>query len=270
MISHSEATTYCECQRKWHYAYVEHIKKSTPYMTFGEIAHKVLETREIPDEVLYPELKEFFNINSWSNYFNHIFNCLDEELKDFEIIDKECKIVYNDIVGVIDLVCKHKSTGKIYLFDYKFCSTQKTYCDIILNEQLYIYAYLYASKNWLDVEDVVVGYISIPYAELSPPKVLSNGKLSVNKTQATSYQLFVDAIIKQKLNISDYEDILEHLKSFKYIKIIHSTVSRDKVDSIIDNIKNIEKDMQKDYVLECWDNYKCSKCLYVVECKHIY
>lgn len=267
MISHSEAMTYCDCQKKWHLQYKEKIKQTTPYMIFGEIAHKTLETRVIPDEILYPELKEFFNISSWKNYFTNIFMCLDEILAEFEILEKECKIIFNDIVGVIDLVCKHKGTGKIYLFDYKFTSNQKTYTDIVLNEQLPIYTYLYANKNWLDSDDIEVGYISIPYAELSSPKVLSSGRLSKDKAQATTYQLYVDAIIKNKQRIEDYEDILEHLKGFKYIKTIHSTVSREKIDSIVNNLKLIEQDMKKGYVLECWDSYKCSKCLLLENCK---
>ena len=144
-ISHSEACTYWSCQKKWKLRYKDGIVISTPHLEFGSIAHKALETREIPDEILYPELKEMFNITSWKEYFEHIFKDLYYKFKDYDIVGKEIKITHDKVVGMIDLALKHKTNGTILLLDYKFKANPMSYEDLQLDEQLKIYAKLYAS-----------------------------------------------------------------------------------------------------------------------------
>ena len=118
------------------------------------MAHKVLETREIPDEALYSNLKDAFDIKSWDKYFKNIFNTLDNLLSDYNILNRELKINYKSITGVIDLVCQHKQSKEFYLFDYKFTENPKTYDDIFLDEQLKIYAYLMNKTFWIDYDKI--------------------------------------------------------------------------------------------------------------------
>ena len=132
-ISHSEACSFWDCPYKWKLIYKDNIKKSNIYLEFGEMAHKVLETREIPDEALYSNLKDAFDIKSWDKYFNNIFNILDNLLKDYDILNRELKINYKSITGVIDLVCQHKQSKEFYLFEYKF-----TICSNFLNDEVEI------------------------------------------------------------------------------------------------------------------------------------
>ena len=88
-VSHSEMSTYLDCQMKWKLQYVDGLKVDNIHLQFGSMGHKVLETRIIPDENLYPELKEAFNISSWHNYFTTIFNELDDYFKDYNILHTE-------------------------------------------------------------------------------------------------------------------------------------------------------------------------------------
>ena len=53
------------------------------------MAHKVLETREIPDEALYSNLKDAFDIKSWDKYFKNIFHIL--HLNILKILFFPCK-----------------------------------------------------------------------------------------------------------------------------------------------------------------------------------
>lgn len=266
-ISHSEACAYLDCQKKWDLIYNKGLKKSSPHMEFGVMAHKVLETRDIPDENLFLNLKLAFGINSWSNYFNNIFKELDNLLKDYDIINKELKIKSSDgITGVIDLVCKHKVFNTIYLFDYKFTSTAKDYTDIFLDEQLKIYAYLYSSQYWVNIDKIIVGYISIPKTELQPPQVLKNGSLSKNKSQFTSRELYIQTINKLGLKITDYEDIINSLQD--YIHLITSRVDAEQCHKTVQNLLNISKARDNNIILENMSSTKCKNCDFLKECKY--
>ena len=179
-ISHSEITTYLECQKKWQLQYEQNITISNPHFKFGEMAHKVLETRNIPNETLYPELKEYFDISNWHNYFTHILNELDKFLKDYEVVGREVFVENEQIKGVIDLVLKDENNHYV-ICDYKFSNTIKDYVDLSLDEQMYIYALLYSSINNIPIENISICYISIPKKDIREPRILSNGKLSIDK-----------------------------------------------------------------------------------------
>lgn len=267
LISHSEACTYWDCQKKWFLRYIKDIKFSTIHLEFGSMAHKVLETRNIPDEILYPELKQAFNISSWENYFTNIFKQLDELLCDYDILHKELKIIYDSVVGVIDLVLRNKTTGRIMLLDYKFKSVPMTYEDLFLDEQLKIYAKLYASEKWEDINNIDVGYVNIPKAELNKPKILKNGSLSKDKTQNTTKQLYLETIKELGLNESDYLDILKDLEHKEYITIINSSANEDNIKVVFDNLHNTINSINTGYVLENMSSNKCKDCEYKTICK---
>lgn len=231
------------------------------------MAHKVLETRDIPDEILYPELKQAFNISSWENYFTNIFKQLDELLLDYEILSKELKLICDNVVGVIDLVARNKKTGRILLLDYKFKSVPMTYEDLFLDEQLKIYAKLYASEKWEDINNIDVGYLNIPKSELSKPKILKNGSLSKDKTQNTTKQLYLETIKELGLNESDYLDILKDLEHKEYITLVQSSVDEETINDIFKNLHNTIKSIESGFVLECMSQNKCKDCDYKHVCK---
>lgn len=266
-VSHSEITTYVDCQKKWELQYVKGLKIDNIHFQFGSMAHKVMETRQIPEEELYLNLKESFGISSWKNYFESIFDELDERMKDYEILHKEYKVENEDMVGVIDVVWKHKDTGKYLITDYKFSNSDKGQVDILLDEQMYIYAVLFASMNGLTLDDVSIGYINIPKTEMNQPRILKTGKLSKDKAQNTTYKKYLAKINELGLNICDYEDILLELKNKYLLTIEMSTINIDMACRIMENIDNIIKDMSKGYVLEkC--SYMCKRCECLEYCKY--
>ena len=266
-VSHSEISTYLDCQKKWDLIYNKGLKIDNIHLQFGSMGHEVLETRIIPDESLYPELKEAFGISSWNNYFTTIFNELDETFKDFEVLHKEYRVETEDIKGVIDVVWKNKTTGKILITDYKFSNKDKGQVDIWLDEQMYIYAAAYASLNNLALEDINIGYINIPKAEMKKPRVLKNGSLSKDKAQNTTYALYLEAIEENGLNVADYEDILSEITDKRLTTVATCNINVEMATRIMLNIDNTIKDMDKGYVLEkC--TFQCKYCDFLEYCKY--
>lgn len=266
-ISHSEITTYLDCQKKWDLVYNKGLKIDNVHLRFGSMGHEVLETREIPDEMLYPELKEEFGIQSWKNYFTTILNELDEYFKDYEVLHKEYRIENEQIKGVIDVVWRHKTTGRILITDYKFSTKNKGLEDILLDEQMYLYAMVYGTNNDLSIDDIDIGYVNIPKCEMIKPRVLKNGTLSKDKAQNTTYNLYVESINELGLNISDYEDVLSELTNKTMINVAISQMNRDMMLRIAQNVDNVIKDMEKGYVLEkC--TFQCKYCDFLQYCKY--
>lgn len=266
-VSHSEITTYLDCQKKWDLIYRQHQKIDNIHFQFGSMGHKVLETRVIPDELMYPELKEAFEILSWKEYFNHIFEELDNYFKDYEVIARELPVESPDLKGVIDVVWKNKNTGRILITDYKFSTSNKTIMDISIDEQMYIYAYLYSQQTGISLDNIDIGYISIPKAQFSEPRVLKNGAISKDKSQKTTYELYLKTIERLGLDVKDYEDILLDLKDKHMLNIVIDSINKDTLVKIITNIAFVIDDMQKGYVLEKF-SYMCSKCDFVQYCKY--
>lgn len=267
IVSHSELTTYLDCQKKWDLVYNKGLKVDNIHLQFGSMGHKVLETRTIPDETLYPDLKESFGISSWNNYFQRIFEELDDYFKDYEVLHRECYVETDCIKGVIDVVWRNKTTGRILITDYKFSNKDKGQEDILLDEQMYIYATVYAKQNNLTLDDIDIGYINIPKCEMSKPRVLKNGSLSKDKSQNTTYNMYLEAIKENGLNAEDYQDILSDLVGKTLLTIAISSISMDMAIRIMNNIDNTIKDMDKGYVLEkC--TYQCKNCDFLKYCKY--
>ena len=266
-VSHSEISTYLDCQKKWDLVYNQKLKVDNIHLQFGSMGHEVLETRIIPDETLYNDLKEAFNITSWQNYFTRIFEELDDYFKDYEVLHREYRVETEDIKGVVDVVWKNKITGKILITDYKFSNKDKGQTDIYLDEQMYIYAVVYATLNNLTLDDIEIGYINIPKCEFQKPRVLRNGQLSKDKAQNTTYMLYLEAIKENNLNLADYEDVLKELTNKRMCTIAISPINNEMAVRIMTNIDNVIKDMSKGYVLEkC--TFQCKYCDFIQYCKY--
>lgn len=267
VVSHSEISTYLDCQKKWELIYVKGLKLDNVHFRFGLVGHKALETRVIPDESLYPELKEEFGISSWHNYFTPIFKEIDNYFADYDLIETEYPVGNEQIRGVVDAIWKNKSTGRILITDYKFSNNDKGQTDILLDEQMYIYAVLYAAEKGLSLEDIDIGYINIPKKEMDSPRVLKSGQLSKDKAQNVSHETFLAKIHELGLNEEDYADVLSELVGRKLISIHTSSINMDMCIRIMENIDNTIKDMRKGYVLEkC--TFQCKHCEYLPYCKY--
>jgi len=266
-VSHSEITTYLDCQKKWDLIYNQHQKVDNLHFQFGSMGHKVLETKVIPDEIMFPELKEAFEISSWNDYFCQIFKELEDRFKDYEVIARELPVESEELKGVIDVVWRNRNDGRLLITDYKFSTSNKTIMDISIDEQMYIYAYLYSQQTGESLDNIDIGYISIPKCQYTEPRVLKNGMISKDKSQKTTYNMYLETIKKFNLNVEDYADVLDELKDKHMLTIVLSPLNRETLIKILTNINNVMIDMNKGYILEKF-SYQCNKCDFVQYCKY--
>ena len=267
-ISHSEISTYLDCQKKWDLVYNKGLRLDNVHFRFGSVGHKVLETHVIPDETLYPELKEAFGITSWKNYFQPILDELDERMKDYELKFTELKVENDVLLGVIDAVWYNPHTDRWLITDYKFSTSDKGLDDVLIDEQMYIYVMLFCNLHpEIPFEKVDIGYINIPKTEMNNPRILKNGQLSKDKAQNVTYKKYLDTIHELGLNEEDYRDYLDDIKDKTLITITPpNPINVEMLVRIATNLDNTMKDMQKDYVLEkC--SFMCKRCEYFEYCK---
>lgn len=240
-MSHSNSSLNCfaSCMARYKLAYIDRVQpdKISPHLTFGTMAHEVMykagklrdDTADgvvseddyykvIPSEVLYPDLKQTFNIKSWQHYFTDVI----KQTAEYEatvasqlgqrgayIVEREVKLqatveqlqqqgfcgIAQPIVGIVDLLLYTKDAAII--LDYKFSSSRKSQDDFDMNSQLPLYAFLVHLNYGMPLKNIQVGYIDIPKQEFGAPIVLSNGHLSRSKSQNCSqhmFKAFVDEI----------------------------------------------------------------------------
>ena len=224
-ISHTEIQTFLDCQKKWHLRYKLGYRLTTIHTQFGSMAHDVLESKEIPMEELYGELKEYFKITSWSKYFISIFEALREEMKEWDLLEQEVFVEQDYLRGKIDAVWQNKETGRYLLTDYKFSTSNKDDIDLLIDQQLYVYGVLYALSHNIPIENISTGFITIPKTQLDEPRILVNGKLSKDKAQNVTEKSYRDAIVRLGLDESDYSDVLDALSGRKLVKLVIGSIS---------------------------------------------
>ena len=264
-ISYSQLSTYTDCQMKWYLIYKLGYKFSNKHTEFGTIVHNTLETRIVPDEFNYENIREDFKIRSWQDYFGVIFEEVDNILKDYTPLYNEIVLENDNFIGVVDKILKDEDNNHM-LIDYKTTARPKTYMDIENDAQLYFYAYLYNKIKGVPLDKIKVGYMNIPKSDVATPKVLKNGTLSKAKSQKTTYNLYYKAIKENKLDVADYKDILEDLKDQELVSFVYTTINIDVLKDLLDDIQLIIKDMSKGYVLPCF-GYSCKGCDFKDECK---
>lgn len=317
--SNSSINTYVNCQYKYDLIYNKHTPcpvPESPHLTFGSMAHDVLhragDLRDaaadgvisndeyytvIPSEILYNDLKEFFNINNWQKYFTPIirqcaiyendivYDMLQRERDikntDGEVtISRELKLSKNiclsaPLVGVIDLLImtQHYAT----IIDYKFSTSKKTQDDFDMNSQLQIYAYLVSSEYNIPLENIAIGYIDIPKQMFDMPAVLKNGTLSRAKSQNVlqdMYKLCVEAAHGKDDSYYNcnpggyYYDCYMSLAMNKVAYLSTRYLDIDVYNNVVNDIIAAaeEIDGKKKY-LKKFDSYSCGSCEYKTVCK---
>lgn len=237
-MAHSNSSLNCflACPYKYKLSYIDHIQPDTisPHLTFGTMAHEALykagvrrDNAEdgvlapgdyepvIPSEVLFEDLKEFFDIKSWEGYFKPVITQVAEYeqqvLKDLirPLVYREHRMcitpmeflklfgmpVSQPLVGVIDFLAVSDDYENAVILDYKFSDKRKGQDDFDMNSQLYIYALLVNHAYKVPLRNIKVGYIDIPKKSFDRPTVLTNGTLSRSKSQNISAELYKKSVI---------------------------------------------------------------------------
>lgn len=326
-MSHSNSSLNCfaSCMARYEHSYILHTppcKPISPHLTFGVMAHEVLEKAGrlrddsgdgvvskgdydtiIPSELLYPELKQEFQIKSWQKYFTNVIKQVAQyesqllsemfELDDDVTIKREVKLqitpqqmrqlghygINQPLVGVIDLLLLGETHAIIA--DYKFSSSKKTQDDFDMNSQLPIYAYLIHVNYGIPMRDIKYGYIDIPKQDFGEPTLLSNGTLSRSKSQNISQEMYEKAVIAihgeddPKYNCKPgghYYDAWCEFALNKPAYLSMQWLDLEVCDGVIPDILNAAKmcDFMRENgmpFLRKYDAYSCKSCEYVEACK---
>lgn len=325
-MSHSNSSLNCfaSCMARYEHNYILHTppcKPISPHLTFGVMAHEVLEKAGrlrdesgdgvvsvgeyqtiIPSELLYPELKQEFQIKSWQKYFTNVIKCVakyeSELLKDIyeynEDVDilREVKLqltvedltrlghygITQPLVGVVDLLIKTKNYA--YILDYKFSSNKKSQDDFDMNSQLPIYAFLVHNIYGIPMRNIKYGYVDIPKQDFGEPTLLSNGTLSRAKSQNVSQELYEKAVEAihgddEKYNCKPggyYHDAWCSFALNKPAYLSIQWLDQEVCDGVIPDILNAARmcDMIRNNklpFLRKYDAYTCKSCEYVQACK---
>lgn len=132
--------------------------------------------------------------------------------------------------GRIDLILRENGTDALWIADHKTASRLgggDAHLDIDTQVASYAWAMRELGKN---VAGVI--YSQLLKSAPSEPKVLKSGKLSKDKSQGTTYELYVEALEKHRLPHHDYEDFLEYLRTNpnEYVKRLQLHRSNNELD----------------------------------------
>lgn len=245
VYSHSSIMSFLTCQRNFRRKYIEHIEEpSTDAMRFGSLVHLVLDDpSKIPIEESLQSLKALFNINSWREYFLNIFEEVESLFEDYHLVASELKLEHGKLRGIIDRVYLHKETGRVLLIDFKTAERPRTYEELFIDQQLYIYGYLYCAVYGEDINNIDIGIVSIPKTDIKKPRLLKDGTLSKNKNQKTTVFLYKQTIQENGLNEEDYDEVLNAIGGNRYIHFISTPINIERFVIIIKDIEQIIKAM---------------------------
>lgn len=177
------------------------------------------------------EATELFQMAD-SMLFNYvrIFDILNPLVRpEDRVISTEFPIVQNipglpdlALSGRIDLVIKREN-GDVWIVDHKVVGQKMSPGGLDVDEQVTAYCWLYWKKTGIVPKGVIYNVFvkSLP----RDPVVLRSGALSKDKSQSTTYELYLRAIQSRGLDVDYYQDILAHLKDQGWSRYFDRLVS---------------------------------------------
>ena|SRR5262252_278606 len=141
--------------------------------------------------------------------------------------------------GRIDLVVK-KDKG-IWIVDHKTAANAYQARALDVDDQLTGYAYVYWRLSGEVPRGVI--YNALIKEPPRPPKVLNSGELSKDKSQRTTYDLYLTAIKENGLERADYTEMLE----FLFDKGWSQFFLRDAMERNIEELESFEKRLRYEY-----------------------
>ena len=323
--SNSSLNTFANCMAKYEHSYIKRTPPDnppSPHLTFGTMAHDVLykagKLRDenldgvvdkeayyqvIPSEVLYPDLKQTFQIKSWQNYFRNVIKetagieqkliadilesygeeiTVEREIKMQLTVDQLSALGYYGLeqpfVGIIDLLIY--TPQRAIILDYKFSATRKSQDDFDMNSQLPLYAFFVNQLYDVPLHNIQYGYIDIPKQDFGFPTVLSNGTLSRSKEQNVSQEMYEKAVIAvhgddEKYNCRPggyYYDCWCNLAlkkpAYLSMQYLDMDVYSNVIEDLIATARTIDYNTtHKLPFLRKYDSYSCKGCDYLKSCK---
>jgi len=242
-IRTSERTTFKKCRRLWDFTSANRLNLQPTTednnLYFGSAVHAGLEQFHLNQEKDIPARKsiaivaaleyleenrgdmlddeDFENLTDLARGMLNYYAAYAEKYDRFKVLEVEKKFeiplyqlsngewVYYE--GKIDLIVEFD--GEIFIVDHKTAARLDDLSFLDVDTQISSYCWA-ARQLGYDVSGFM--YNELRKAYPSKPRVLKGGKLSKDKSQPTSYELYLEAIDEYNLPESDYADFLDWLK----------------------------------------------------------
>lgn len=262
--SYSEISTFKRCPQKYYFRYsakIEPIEKGIGLIK-GDLIHRVLArcnnerdahrawvetelakaTKEyrLEDDDRWDEFCKFLpwfaeTYPGWfANNFPEVYETMPEYSAKARIPHTNAYIWVKPDLVVID-------KGKAWwITEYKTMTQRKETTPLQLKLDDQLSTYCWGLRTLHNVTATGICYIKILTKKPEAPKVLASGKLSKDKNQATTYEMYVKAIKKHNLDPTDYNDMLLYLldnPDLWFIKKETTYRTREELNSVGEELK---------------------------------
>lgn len=178
-------------------------------------------------------------------FFDHIDEVGIEERSFIEILGPDGEPLPGSplLSGKIDLIGENRRDA--WGMDHKALAGAPSDAALDIDDQLTGYTYIY----WRISDTLLRGfaYNVLIKDPPKPPRILQSGELSKDKSQRTTYDLYLNEINRLKLDVADYEEVLTFLKASgwrRYFIRIGSGRSMEHLASYEDHLWRTVRDMQ--------------------------
>jgi hypothetical protein len=276
---------YPQSQEEW-----ERLNKLGEDMLDGYFKWAEQEYRDY--EVAYSEVEFEVPIPVHESLMVNVLQAVNENLNAF--LGSHCKTIINDEIcetlepntlylvvldietntwqlvtyqGRIDLIFRHKKSGRYWVVDHKSTQRFDPLTDWIdIDPQASSYYWAIKRSLGIDVEGVIINYLkkTVPY----PPELIRKGKaLSVNKAQNTTKALFRQSIKEYGFNPMDYAQFMDEFVDPEFYRCRKTYRSSDELDRIEEFIAKEAIDMLNDpMIYPNPSQFNCSGCAFKDPC----
>jgi hypothetical protein len=289
-ISYTDVQAFTNCRVRWMLSSPIRggwrPRRPVPALRFGDAIHKVLKTRYALDGVI-PEVDMAiyaFNVlmfvDGWPEDLRDKGKSLLElgesmiryywdwsrEHDDFEVIGSEVPFSVQfpeigvEFVGIVDAMIK--KYGSLWIMEHKTCARVPEEALLRMSLQKNVYLLMTGAKG--------VMYNFLIKEKLNEPVVLKRGGLSKDKSQITSYDVYLAKLQELGLDVAEYMDILGILKERPAlvqrvelgVNELALARAKNTLELVLDEMMAISAPI---YPTESWQT--CAYCAYKYPCE---
>lgn len=273
--SASKVSTWRRCQKKAFYAYVLEIERVVQSIAprRGSIIHKCLEhhyrgedwTKPISDLKL--DLENVFDEEreQWTALPDELYRIVrgylmtyrNEDLN-YEVLATECHFEIpigfssrgeDTYEGYIDKIVRDKTTGKVWVSDYKTVGDIPDVTELFMDTQTCMYAKAVALGAIPEItldKGATVGILFDHVRTKAPrkPAVLKSGGISKAEC-VTDVQTYMDTVVANGLDPKDYADMVPKLQKHVFFRRAAVPIRKSTVETIVDEIVSTFLDLRK-------------------------
>ena len=253
-FSFSQINTWGKCNYQWHLKYVEGLMPPpTPAMSYGKLGHKMIENilrgEDIHHEIVIgegefdtgeiDEVQQLIeDVTASVRMFEASLPLSDWETVELDgvpLIEFPVEVPLDDgdsYIGYIDWVARHKPSGQVWLWDFKFRkSLQADWVEEIdLQKPVYM-------KHVIDLGIDPIGTICGQIKSTAPKKPAMTKKGTLSKAKVTTtWEIYRDTVIENGLDIADYEDMKDKLKDVEFIRLSRAFRTHEELQRTWDTV----------------------------------